>query len=100
VCLPDYRDVVGDVMEGQTEKPYVSRRVVIPQCPITSGRPTKMTRSAFSSLCKRYQEGYAPRKPEFSHGEQGPCLYCAKCGGKKPKEITFYSKAEIQGMSH
>jgi hypothetical protein len=75
----------------------VSRRLVVRICPVTGGRPTKMTEATFMRLCAANRKTEAAT--EFGHQYHVSCAFCAICkGNQRPKELTIISLEEMAGM--
>ncbi|NCD25741.1 MAG: hypothetical protein EOL86_09145 [Deltaproteobacteria bacterium] len=70
-------------------------------CPLTNGRPLKISRSAFEAACRDRREkglrwGYNKRAAE----NRTAYNRCETCQGKRiPKEVRFYSEAELKRLS-
>lgn len=61
--------------------------VIIMQCPITVGRPTKMTEEGFAAMCKSRRTLY----------EAGFCRICQ--GEQRPAELEIIQAAELAAMT-
>ena len=59
----------------------------IKQCPVTSGRPTAMTKAAFEAACNRCREQDRRNLWHDSHYKHN---WCDTCQGKRhPKELRI-----------
>ena len=75
----------------------VSRRLVVRICPVTGGRPTKMTEATFMRLCAANRK--TEQATEFGHQYHVSCALCAICkGNQRPKELTIISLDDMAGM--
>ncbi len=68
---------------------------VVRQCPITSGRPTRMLKATFERLCAQKRQG---GRTDF--GEKKAPAWCAKCRGKNiPVEIEFINEDQLERLA-
>lgn len=69
----------------------IDRLVMIKQCPVTGGLPTKMTESGFAALCARQIENAGGWK--YNYGKNKPRdgqTWCQVCRGEqRPKELQL-----------
>lgn len=67
------------------------RAVILRQCPVTCGRPTKMSEGAFRKVCAHHQKNeyvaYGDKKRQ--RGTPGWCSVCA--GKQRPAELEIIS---------
>jgi len=69
-----------------------AQEMTIRVCPITGGRPTRMTRKTFKRMCAAWRDKSNKHCAGGSWGISGEATqskYCSECGGRKPEELTF-----------
>lgn len=73
----------------------VAMKLVLPQCPVTCGRPTRMTKASFDRACKRFFR--AEVKTDF--GEKLVPGFCQVCQGKQlPAELTLIDESQLDRL--
>ena len=66
--------------------------IVLKQCPMTSGLPTKMTKATATRVCREYH------LDAIKKGEDHPS-YCLRCKGKSfPAELTIINQEEMNNI--
>jgi hypothetical protein len=84
-----------DAYIGTSE--VADRLVELKQCPITCGRPTKMTESGFLALCERHRVEDGVWKYNHRRHPAEKKGWCQVCQGKqRPKELQLVSIAQLQ----
>ncbi len=68
--------------------------MVIRICPVTGGRPTRMLRESFQTMCRQHLE--RAREKEGGGGREVP--WCLECGGRKPAELEYLTRKEVKEL--
>ena len=87
------------VLPGQRDIATCCIRPSLTACPISNGRPTRMSEGAFRSLCERYQrqQRNQQRQPTGVSPIYGRCATCK--GRHLPAELSIISEGEVMAMA-
>ncbi|WP_310601456.1 hypothetical protein [Desulfobulbus sp.] len=80
---------------GQISTSELRAAMVLRQCPVTCGRPTRMTERSFTAMCEHHRKNEAAWTNDHN-GSSRESSWCATCKGKhRPRELSIIALADF-----